>query len=162
MHKKNVKDSKTIISILVTPEKSNNHGTMHGGEIMRLMDETAYVVAKKHCSCDVSIVTARVDELEFFKPIHIEDVVTVLGEIVFVGKSSMEVYVKVKVDHLSCGARETNMALSAYFTMVAKDDEGNRYEVPRLMLHTKEEKEKYELGKKRYLKYKEKRKRREG
>ncbi|TCT14266.1 acyl-CoA hydrolase [Natranaerovirga pectinivora] len=158
MKEKRVKDSKTIMSIMVTPDKSNNHGTMHGGEIMRLMDETAYVVAKKHCRCDVSIVTARVDELEFYRPIHIEDVVTVTGELVFVGKSSMEVYVLVEVDHLSCGDKGDKVALSAYFTMVAKDKEGNRYEVPRLVLMNKEEEEKYQLGNQRYLKYKEKKK----
>ena len=154
MNKKTVNDSKVTMSILVTPDKSNNHGTMHGGEIMRLMDETAYVVAKKHCHCNVSIVTARVDELIFHKPIHIEDIVTVTGQLVFVGNSSMEVYVEVEVDHLSCGMTGKDTALTAFFTMVARNDLGQAYTVPRLELNSNEEIEKFNLGKKRYISYK--------
>ncbi|MFP4698455.1 MAG: acyl-CoA thioesterase [Eubacteriales bacterium] len=158
MYEKKVADSRTIMSIMVTPEKANNHGTMHGGEIMRLMDETAYVVAKKHCHSDVSIVTARVDELEFHMPIHIEDIVTVSGELVFVGTSSMEVFVQVEVDHLCCKSRGKGIALTAYFTMVAKEDKKGKYKVPRLELVTEEEQDRYKLGKQRYLEYKEKKK----
>ena len=85
---------------------------------MKLMDTAASVAAIKHARSNV--VTARVDELKFIKPIHVGDLVTCTSFLAYVGNSSMEVRVVVEVEDLSSGM-PSEKALSGYFTMVALD-----------------------------------------
>ncbi len=154
---KPVSYSKTVMSQIVLPEQANPAGNIHGGEMMKMMDNTAYVVARKHCRRDV--VTARVDELEFHQPVFVGQLVTCKGQLVFVGRSSMEVAVRVEVEDLSCD-KPPVIALTAFFTMVALDEHGQPVEVPRLILETEEEKRAFEEGKRRYEMYKRKRRER--
>jgi len=151
---KPVSYSRTVMSQIVLPEQANPAGNIHGGEIMKMMDNTAYVVARKHCRRNV--VTARVDELEFYQPIFVGQLVTCKGQLVFVGRSSMEVAVRVEVEDLSSDQPPIT-ALTAFFTMVALDEHGRPVEVPRLILETEEEKRAFEEGKRRYEMYKHKR-----
>jgi len=154
MEAKTVSYSKTVMSQIVLPEQANPAGHIHGGEIMKMMDNTAYVVARKHCRTNV--VTARVDELEFYQPIFVGQLVTCKGQLVFVGRTSMEVAVRVEVEDLSIDQTPIT-ALTAFFTMVALDDKGCPVQVPRLVLETEEEKVAFEEGKRRYESYKRKR-----
>ncbi|NLO82121.1 MAG: acyl-CoA thioesterase [Clostridiales bacterium] len=157
MEAKTVSYSKTIMSQIVLPEQANPAGNIHGGEIMKMMDNTAYVVARKHCRTNV--VTARVDELEFYQPVVVGQLVTCKGQLVFVGRSSMEVLVQVEVEDLSSD-QPPIVALKAFFTMVALDENCRPVEVPRLILETEEEKRAFEDGKKRYQTYKRRRQKR--
>ena len=146
---------KIVISQVMMPNQANPSGNVHGGEIMKLMDSTAYAAARKYSRTNV--VTARVDELEFHLPIMIGDLVTCSAEVVFVGHSSMEIAVEVVVEDLDqecCPQR----ALSAYFTMVALDRNSRPKSVPHLSLDTEEAKRAFEDGKKRYERYKERKK----
>ncbi len=152
MKKKTIKHSKTIMSRIMMPQQANPSGNVHGGEIMKFMDETAYVVARKHCHCNV--VTARVDELQFLLPIYVDNLTTCRGKLVFVGRSSMEVSVEVLVENLEY-EKQAKTALTAYFTMVALDDKGKPVQVPGLKLKTEAEKREFAEGKERYQKYKE-------
>ena len=154
MEAKTVSYSKTIMSQIVLPEQANPAGNIHGGEIMKMMDNTAYVVARKHCRTNV--VTARVDELEFYQPVVVGQLVTCKGQLVFVGRSSMEVLVQVEVEDLSSD-QPPIVALKAFFTMVALDENCRPVEVPRLILETDEEKKTFDEGRKRYQAYKRKR-----
>ncbi len=155
IEKKRVKDSEVSIGSLMLPDQANLLGNVHGGEVMKMMDNTAGIVARRHSRHVV--VTARVDELEFHEPIHIGNLVTCCGRLTFVGKSSMEVKVVVKVEDLT-KEDEPKVALTAYFTMVAIDDFGNPTIVPKLNLETDYEEEAFKEGEERYLNYKNKRK----
>ncbi len=156
MDGRKMRESEVNMGHLMQPNQANVAGNVHGGEIMKLMDNTAGIVAHRHSRTNA--VTARVDELEFMKPIHIGDYVTFRGKLTYVGSSSMEVLVEVFVEDLSKeGSPER--ALRGYFTMVALG-EGNRPEkVPRLIVETEEEKKVFLEGEKRYRSHKEKKSR---
>lgn len=144
----NTKKRKQLTMTLVTqPNQANFAGNVHGGEIMKLMDSTAGAVAYRYAQC--SVVTARVDELQFHLPIHVGALVTCTATIAYVGTSSMEVIVTVDTEDLKSD-NPPERALSAYFTMVALDKTGKPQKVPPLEIHTEEEKMLYEEGEKRH------------
>lgn len=149
---KSVNHSQVIMANVMMPQHANPFGNVHGGEIMKLMDSAAGVVAQRHARTNV--VTARVDKLEFHLPIHIGNVVTCYGEMTFVGKSSMEVTVKVTVEDVSKD-EPAKTALTGYFTLVALDDRGKSQQVPPLELTNEEERSLFEEGRQRYLSYKQ-------
>ncbi|MDD3225727.1 MAG: acyl-CoA thioesterase [Clostridium sp.] len=153
--KKSSAESKLTISEVMMPNQANVAGNIHGGEIMKLMDSTAYAAARKYAKSNV--VTARVDELEFHLPIFIGDLVTCTAQVVFVGKSSMEVAVTVQVEDLECeGGQCRQRALSAFFTMVSLDKKGKPNLIPELILDSPEEVAAFEEGKQRNKSYKQK------
>ena len=153
--KKSVSESCLVISEVMMPSQANVAGNIHGGEIMKLMDSTAYAAARRYARSNV--VTARVDELEFHLPIFIGDLVICTAQVVYVGRSSMEVAVTVDVEDLESEGR--NRALSAFFTMVSLDKKGRPNIVPELILDTPEERSAFEEGKRRYEAYKAKKNR---
>ena len=101
MAEKTIRHSYTQLSQIMLIDQANPAGNIHGGEVMKLMDTAASVAAIKHARCNV--VTARVDELKFIKPIHVGDLVTCTSFLAYVGNSSMEVRVFVEVEDLSSG-----------------------------------------------------------
>ena len=139
-------DSRIVISQVMMPSQANVAGNVHGGEIIKLMDSAAYAAARRYARSNV--VTARVDELEFHLPIFIGDMVIASAQVVYVGKSSMEVAVNVDVEDLEGGDR--TRALSAFFTMVALDKKGRPNMVPELLLDTAAEKAAFAEGKRRH------------
>ena len=106
--------------------KANPAGNIHGGEIMKLMDSAAGAVAK---SIPLQCGNTRVNELEFKIPIHVGDLVICTAELVFVGKSSMEILVVVEVEDLQVEDSK-RIALTGYFTMVAIDRNGRPVRFP--------------------------------
>jgi acyl-CoA hydrolase len=137
------------------PEHANPAGNVHGGEIMKLMDHAAGIVALRHARTNV--VTARVDNLEFHHPVRIGNLVTCEAHLTFVGKSSMEVSVTVSVEDLFREEEENRVALTALFTMVALDRDGKTVAVPPLELVSDEERQAFEAGRQRNLAYKSRR-----
>jgi acyl-CoA hydrolase len=121
---------------------------------MKLMDNAAGIAAVRHAR--TSVVTARVDELEFLQPVHIGNLVTCNAQVTFVGSHSMEVLVTVMVENLKT-EEPANVALTAYFTMVAMDKNGVPTAVPPLEITNDEERRLFEEGQKRYLVNKQKR-----
>ena len=144
--------NKIVISQVMMPSQANPNGNVHGGEIMKMMDSTAYAAARRYARSNV--VTARVDELEVHLPILIGDLVTCSAEIVFVGHSSMEIAVNVDVEDLEQEGKPQR-ALTAYFTMVALDRNARPKSVPPLILDTEEAKRAFEDGRRRYEAHKE-------
>lgn len=136
------------------PEQANSVGRVHGGEIIKLMDNAAGIVAMRHAR--TTCVTARVDKLEFHLPINVGNLVTCIGQLTFVGKSSMEVLVTVFVEDLSKD-EEAKIALTGFFTMVALGKSEAATTVPPLEITTDEERKFFEEGQHRYLEYKQKR-----
>ncbi len=151
MEAKTVAQSKVTIGNLMQPEQANMCGNVHGGEIMKLMDHAAGIVALRHARANV--VTARVDKMEFHYPIHVGNLVTCSGKLTFVGRSSMEVFVSAFVEDLHKEA-DANLALTAFFTMVALDSNEKPIRVPSLEITNHEEQALFEEGRQRYLAYK--------
>jgi len=149
---KTVDESRSVLSEVMLPSQANPAGTVHGGEIMKLMDACGGVAATRHAKTNV--VTVRVDELVFFEPIHVGQLVICESELVFVGQSSMEVRITVKVENLTDDS-PSKTALTAFFTYVALDNSKKPCRVQELLLETNEQRNAYENGKKRYLTHKE-------
>lgn len=152
---KTIEESKSILSEVMLPSQANPAGTVHGGEIMKLMDACGGVTATRHAKTNV--VTVRVDELVFYHPILVGQFVTCEGELVFVGRTSMEIKITVKVEDLMSDL-PARTALSAYFTYVALDENRKPCPVPELILQTPEQKKAFEYGRNRYFDHKGKRK----
>ena len=148
-------NSTAVSAQLILPHQANPAGNVHGGEIIKLMDSTAGIAAQRHCRTNV--VTARVDELCFKKPVRIGDYVTCTAKVVFAGVSSMEVFVTVESENLYTG--QTQIALTAFFTMVSLDENDRPAPVPPVECGDDEySKLLYTAGKNRYEKSKCRRK----
>lgn len=141
-----VQHSAVTMSQLILPHQANQLGNAHGGEIMKLMDTAAGVAALRHAH--TAVVTARVDGINFYYPIRVGDLVTVNAFLTFVGHSSMEVQVEVITEDII--AEKTTHALTAYFIMVALNEQGGPTKVPPLIVSSEKEKELWERGRRRY------------
>jgi uncharacterized protein (TIGR00369 family) len=141
--------SKTTLNELMVPAYANFGGKIHGGILLSLMDKIAYACASKHAGnyC----VTVAVENVEFLEPVEVGEMVNMFASVNYVGKSSMVVGIKVIAEDFRLGTvKHTN---TSYFTMVAKDAQGQPTMVPGLILETKEEVKRFlEAIKRRELK----------
>jgi len=137
--------SVTLVQVMY-PHHANRAGNVHGGEIMKLMDSAAGVVASRHAHSNV--VTARVEDLNFIRPVHIGELVFARASVVFVSRTSMEVRVEVETENLA--TEERHRALTASFIYVALDPSGKPMEIPPLLITTEEGERLFEEGRKRY------------
>jgi acyl-CoA hydrolase len=119
----------------MTPQDANVAGNVHGGVIMKLIDEIGGISAHRHTR--TNIVTASVDRIDFFFPVYIGDIVTFKSSINMVGRSSMEVGVYVESEQIMTG--EIRHTTSAFLTYVALDENGQPTEIPPLVLETEED-----------------------
>lgn len=119
---------------------ANGHGNVHGGVIMRMVDEAAAIVAIKHAR--LPVVTARVERFDFLAPAYIGNVVSVHCALDYVGRTSMEVEVEVVAEDLMTG--ETRTVARSYVIYVALDDKGRPTPVPPLIPANAEEQAKIE------------------
>jgi acyl-CoA hydrolase len=127
------------------PQHSNVLGHIFGGVILSMMDTTAAVSAIRHAR--LACVTVSVDRVDFREPIYVGDLVIMKSSVNYVGRTSMEVGVRVEAENLLTGVRRhTN---SCYLTFVAVDRTGKPVPVPRLKPETAEEIRRYEAAKKR-------------
>ncbi len=108
--------------------------------IMKLIDNAAGVVSVKHARTNV--VTASIERLSFYNPVYIGDLVTLKASLNMVGKSSMEIGVRVEAENIFSG--EIKHVASAYLTFVALEEDGRPTEVPPLILETNEERRRNE------------------
>lgn len=158
MKTKTISETKAFLSDVMLPSQANPNGNVHGGEIMKMMDTCGSVAAMKHSK--KTVVTVRVDELVFYKPIFVGQLVVCEANLVYVGRTSMEVNVIVKVEDVRKDC-PIEVALTAFFTFVAIDKDGKPCEVPGLEICSEEEQKLFDLGKNRYLAHKEKDRRNE-
>lgn len=144
---KPVSATRMVMAAVMTPQDANPAGNVHGGNIMKLSDSAAGVVAVRHSGR--TCVTAAVDHFEFHAPVFIGNLVTLHASLNYVGRTSMEIGVRVEAEELRTGKKtHTN---SSYFLMVAMDDEGNPVEVPRLLLETAEDRRRNEDARQRVI-----------
>ena len=116
------------MSVLMTPDLANFTGNVHGGDLLKMLDQVAYACASRYSGSYV--VTLSVDQVIFREPIHVGELVTFLASVNYVGKTSMEVGIRVQAENIQNRTiRHTN---SCYFTMVAVDQHGKPTRVPPL------------------------------
>ena len=140
-----VRETQHETSQLMLPQHSNNLGLVFGGVILAMMDTASAVCAIRHARS--TCVTASVDRVDFREPIHLGDLVIMKCSVNYVGRTSMEVGVRVEAEDLQTGnRRHTN---SCYLTFVAIDRNGKPIEVPRLVQETEDEVRRYEAAKAR-------------
>ncbi|MBB3231787.1 acyl-CoA thioesterase [Halomonas stenophila] len=128
------------MTVLMTPDMANFSGKVHGGAILKKLDEVAYACASRYAGHYV--VTLSVDQVLFKQPIHVGELVTFLACVNHVGRSSMEIGIKVVAEDIQNKLiRHTN---SCYLTMVAVDGDGKPARVPPLRLETRVQKLRFE------------------
>lgn len=142
---KTVQQSRVTLSQLMQPEHANNLGDVHGGWIMKLVDEAGALAAMRHAQCRV--VTVAIDRMSFHEPIRIGDLVMLRAEVTYVGTTSLETRVRVVAENPVSGEQtHTNTAYAVY---VALDDQGRPKLVPRLLAETEAQQRRMEEGKAR-------------
>jgi len=155
---KHISDSQTEISQLMQLTDANPVGNVQGGVIMRLVDEVGGIAAARHVGRPV--VTVAVDSMTFYSPIQIGNLVTLKASLNYVGRTSMEVGVRVEaMDVLSGEVTHTN---SAYLVYVALDENLQPVAVPQLVATSPEEERRMEAGKQRQMERLRKRREAEG
>lgn len=136
MEGKTVKETAVVVSQMMTPQDVNLAGNVHGGVIMKLIDNVAAIVAVRHAKTNV--VTASIDRLDFHYPVFVGNLVTLKASLNLVGTSSMEIGVRVETENLLSG--EIRHTASAYLTFVALDKSGKPTEIPPLILESETDK----------------------
>jgi len=132
---KTVKESQVIMAQQMNPHDANPAGNVHGGVIMKLIDTAAGSVSIRHARSNA--VTASIDRLDFHCPVFVGDLVTLKASMNLVGKTSMEIGVRVEAENLLSG--EVRHTASAYLTFVSLDEFGKSKVIPPLILETDEE-----------------------
>lgn len=154
---KTVKESSVIMALQMNPQDTNPAGNVHGGVIMKLIDTAAGVAASKHARSNV--VTASIDRLDFHYPAFIGDLLTLKASLNMVGRTSMEVGVRVETENLKTG--QVRHTASAYLTFVALDGKGQPVEIQPLICETEDEWRRYrEAAARREMRLKERHKER--
>jgi len=136
MEGKRVKESSVTISHVMLPQDANPAGNIHGGVVIKNIDSVAGVVATRHARCNT--VTASIDRLDFHSPVFIGNLLTLKASVNIVGRSSMEIGVRVEAEDLVTG--QVRHTASAYLTFVALDENGRPKKIPSLILETEDEK----------------------
>lgn len=133
------------MTVLMTPDMANFSGNVHGGTLLKYMDEVAYACASRYAGRYV--VTLSVDQVTFREPVHVGELVTFLASVNYTGRTSMEVGIKVITENIrERSVRHTN---SCFFTMVAVDENGKSTEVPPRQPESSEERRRFEQGRQR-------------
>ncbi len=133
------------MTILMTPDMANFSGNVHGGTLLKYLDEVAYACASRYAG--TYVVTLSVDQVMFLQPIHVGELVTFLASVNYTGRTSMEVGIKVITENIREKlVRHTN---SCFFNMVAVDETGKAVAVPTLKPETDDQVRRFANGQER-------------
>ena len=146
-------ESRLTLSAVMGPQHTNNHGNVHGGVIMKMIDEAAGYAAMRH-ACH-PVVTVVVDSVTFMHPIHVRTLVLCQAELTYVGRASMEVRVEVIAENPLEGTSQ--LTNTAYLVFVALGEDGRPVPVPPLIYETDEERHRAKLAEERQAYRKEQR-----
>jgi uncharacterized protein (TIGR00369 family) len=135
MKGKTVRETTVVMAQVMQPHNANPAGNVHGGVIMKLIDTAAGAAAARHARSNV--VTASIDRLDFHHPVFVGDLLTLRASLNLVGRSSMEIGVRVESENLVSG--EIRNTASAYLTFVALNSRGRPVEIPPLVSETESE-----------------------
>jgi uncharacterized protein (TIGR00369 family) len=140
---KPISASRITLSQLMHPEHANLLGNVHGGWIMKLVDEAGALTCMRHAQRKV--VTVTIDSMDFHQPIRIGDLVILNAEVSYTGRTSMEATVEVHAENPVTG--EQTHTNTAYLVYVALDDAGRPTPVPPIQAETDDERQTLEQGK---------------
>ena len=140
-----MRERRLTMTVLMTPDLVNFSGNVHGGAILRLLDQVAYACASRYCGCYV--VTLSVDQVFFKQAIHVGELVTFLAQVNHTGKSSMEIGIKVVTENTRSG--ECRHAMSCFFTMIAVDENRKPIPAPTVVPATDEDRRRFAAAAKR-------------
>ena len=136
MEPKTPAQSAVTMAHLILPSDANPMGNCHGGVVLKYIDTCGSIAAQRHCRSHV--VTASLDRTDFLAPVHVGEMVILKACVNFVGRTSMEVGVRVEAENLLTGeVRHTN---SAYLTYVSLDADGKPQQAPPMHFETPDEK----------------------
>jgi len=124
--------SRTTMTELMVPAYANLGGKIHGGHLLTLMDKVAYACASRHAG--TYCVTISVDTVHFLKPVEVGELVSFQASVNYVGNSSMVVGMRVTSENVQ--TRVVDHTNTSYFTMVARSEQGDKVQVPPLVLQT--------------------------
>jgi acyl-CoA hydrolase len=133
------------MTVLMTPDKANFSGKVHGGALLKLLDEVAYACASRYAG--TYCVTLSVDQVTFREAIHVGELVHFMARVNFTGTSSMEIGIKVVAENIR--ERSVRHVNSCFFTMVAMGDDGRPTPVPALDPQTDDEHRRFRKGEQR-------------
>ena len=136
MDSKKVKATSITVVQQMTQQDANLAGNVHGGVILKLIDNTAGIVAVRHTGGNA--VTASIDKVDFHSPVFVGDLLRVSASVNYVGKSSMEIGVRVEAENFVSG--EVRHTGSAYLTFVSLDEHFRPKVINQIILETEEEK----------------------
>ena len=136
MEAKRVRDSSVTVVQQMMQYDANLYGNVHGGTIMKLVDNTAGIVGARHSGRQM--VTASIDRLDFHSPVFVGDLLRITASANYVGKTSMEIGVRIEAEDFKTG--KVRHTASAYMTFVALDENGKPVEIPQLIIETDDEK----------------------
>jgi acyl-CoA hydrolase len=140
-----VRASRASVVRLMVPTDANFTGSVFGGQLLAEVDRVAYIAATRHSK--TTCVTASFDRLDFIAPVHVGEVVEFDAVLTYVGRSSMEIWVRVAAEALQGGPPQP--VAVAFVTMVAVDGDGRPVAVPPLQPETDEERRRFEEGHRR-------------
>lgn len=145
MNQLNLPNHQLTMTVLMTPDMANFSGNVHGGAILKLLDQAAYACASRYSGSYV--VTLSVDQVTFRQPIYVGELVTFLASVNHTGNTSMEIGIKVITENIQ--ARTVRHANSCFFTMVAVDKSGKPTPLQPLVPSTPDEKRRFAAAKSR-------------
>jgi acyl-CoA hydrolase len=139
-----MRQSATTMSKLMTPDEANVYGNVHGGAILKYIDEAAAVAAWRHARVP-KVVTVSLERMDFREPVFIGDILTIHATVRHVGRTSMLLGIRVEAESPTTG--EVRHTAICYMTFVALDRNDKPTAVPQVLAETAEEKEKMEKAK---------------
>jgi acyl-CoA hydrolase len=135
-------DRSLEMTVLMTPDMVNFSGKVHGGAILKILDQVAYGCASRYCR--YYVVTLSADQVFFRHPIYVGELVTFLASVNYTGKTSMEIGIKVVSENTRTRVR--NHVLSSYFTMVAVDENSKAIEIPLIKIESEKQKKRFDAA----------------
>jgi acyl-CoA hydrolase len=127
------------MTVLMTPDMSNFSGNVHGGLLLKLLDQVAYTCASRYARAYA--VTLSVDQVVFREPVHVGELVTFSASVNYTGRTSMEIGIRVTTEDLV--GRQVRHTNSCYFTMVAVGPDGRPVPVPPLVPATEDQRRRH-------------------
>lgn len=139
MDGRTVDETRIVMSRIMQPPDANSWGNVHGGAIMRMVDEAGGAVAIRHSRCQS--VTVAMDRMTFKQPVYIGDLLTIRACLTYTGHTSMEVQAEIEAEDMRTGA--VRSAGTCYLVYVALDDRGHTVPVPPLIVRSDEERRRW-------------------
>jgi acyl-CoA hydrolase len=130
------------MTVLATPDMANFSGHVHGGAILKLLDQVAYACASRYSRHYA--ITVSVDQVFFREPVHVGELLTFLSSVNYTGHTSMEIGIRVIAENII--EQSERHVMTCYFTMVAVDDEGRPSRVPALEIRDRTEQRRHDAA----------------